>query len=254
MFGHDDHKDDEDVTTIEPATNDTDATTTDTSTVADDAAVTSDVTTSDTVSTEAPTSDYSIDATADSSLSDDSAATTTAEPAETVTETEVDSVSDTTPAEDGTPEVTTTDTEETTVTDTVPSIDTPSVGDGSTSTDSDISVPEVDDTPVVSEVEEETITSTQPLTPSFGGGSHDDLLDLKKDALEELAPLVDKLDQSPEEKFRTTMMMIQASDASDLVKSAYEAAQKITDEKVRAQALLDIVNEINYFTQKDTTN
>ncbi len=48
------------------------------------------------------------------------------------------------------------------------------------------------------------------------------------------------------------MMMIQATDASDLVKSAHDAAQQITDEKVRAQALLDIVNEINYFTQKDT--
>jgi hypothetical protein len=45
------------------------------------------------------------------------------------------------------------------------------------------------------------------------------------------------------------MMMIQAADDESLVKSAYEAAQKITDEKVRAQALLDIVNEINYFTQ-----
>jgi len=43
-------------------------------------------------------------------------------------------------------------------------------------------------------------------------------------------------------------MMIQASDNHELVATAYEAAQQITDEKVRAQALLDIVNEINYFT------
>lgn len=76
-----------------------------------------------------------------------------------------------------------------------------------------------------------------------------DLLSIKQQALQDLSPLVSHLEQSPEEKFRTTMMLIQASDNSDLIKEAYEAAQQIPDEKVRAQALLDIVNEINYFTQ-----
>lgn len=78
----------------------------------------------------------------------------------------------------------------------------------------------------------------------------DDLLDIKQEALQELTPLVGHLEQSPEEKFRTTMMMIQASDDHSLVKIAYGAAKEITDEKARAQALLDIVNEINYFTQQ----
>lgn len=87
-------------------------------------------------------------------------------------------------------------------------------------------------------------------TPSFGGGgSGEDLLDLKQKALQHLSPLVSQLDQTPEEKFRTTMMMIQASDDKTLVKTAFEAAQAITDDKTRAQALLDIINEINYFTQ-----
>lgn len=76
-----------------------------------------------------------------------------------------------------------------------------------------------------------------------------DLLDIKQQALNQLSPLVDHLEQSPEEKFRTTMMMIQATDNQDLVKDAYAAAQAIPDEKAKAQALLDIVNEINYFTQ-----
>lgn len=79
--------------------------------------------------------------------------------------------------------------------------------------------------------------------------SADELIDIKRKALTELTPLVDHLDQTPEDKFRTTMMMIQASDNQSLIKQAYEAADKITDEKIRAQALLDIVNEINYFTQ-----
>jgi hypothetical protein len=80
-------------------------------------------------------------------------------------------------------------------------------------------------------------------------GSSDDLLALKQQALGELTPLVDHLDQSPEEKFRTTMMMIQSTDNQALLKEAYAAAQTITDDKIRAQALLDIINEINYFTQ-----
>jgi hypothetical protein len=82
----------------------------------------------------------------------------------------------------------------------------------------------------------------------------DDLLNLKQQALQQLGPLVDHLDQSPEEKFRTTMMMIQSSDNQALIKTAYAAAQAIPDSKARAQALLDIVNEINYFTQQAQNN
>lgn len=78
--------------------------------------------------------------------------------------------------------------------------------------------------------------------------SADNLLDIKQQALQQLSPLVGQLNQDPEEKFRTTMMMIQAADNSALIKDAYETALQIGDEKVRAQALLDIVNEINYFT------
>ncbi len=94
----------------------------------------------------------------------------------------------------------------------------------------------------------------QPVaTPSssFGGGtaSSVDLAALKQQALQQLSPLVGQLDQTPEEKFRTMMMMIQATDNKDLLSEAYSAAGMIADEKVKAQALLDVVNEINYFTQ-----
>ena len=76
-----------------------------------------------------------------------------------------------------------------------------------------------------------------------------DLLDLKQKALHDLSPLVNQLEQTPEEKFRTTMMMIQASDDKTLLPQAYKLAQEIKDEKVKAQSLLDVINEINYFTQ-----
>ncbi len=75
------------------------------------------------------------------------------------------------------------------------------------------------------------------------------LLEIKQSALQELTPLIDHLEQTAEEKFRTMMMMIQASDDQSLLTEAYQAAQNIEDKKARAQALLDVVNEINYFTQ-----
>lgn len=81
-------------------------------------------------------------------------------------------------------------------------------------------------------------------------GANGDLVAIKQQALQHLSPLVSHLDQSAEEKFRTTMMMIQATDDQSLLKTAYEAAQKIEDDKARAQALLDVINEINYFTQQ----
>ena len=114
------------------------------------------------------------------------------------------------------------------------------------------------DTPVESPTSSPTTStpdmpssSTAPVGPPV---ANDELLDLKQQALQSLQPLVGHLEQSPEEKFKTTMMLIQASDNSSLVKQAYEAATQITDEKARAQALLDVVNEINYFThQPDET-
>jgi hypothetical protein len=78
----------------------------------------------------------------------------------------------------------------------------------------------------------------------------EDLIEIKQQALEELFPLIDKLDQAPEERFKTLMMIIQASDNHALIQKAYQIAQTIDVDKERAQALLDIVNEINYFTQQ----
>lgn len=96
--------------------------------------------------------------------------------------------------------------------------------------------------------------SDEPIKPTAASllqdpPPEDELLKLKQQALQSLAPLVDQLDQSAEEKFKTTMMLIQASDNPELVQEAYDAANKIQDEKARAHALLDVVNEINYFTQ-----
>ena len=88
-----------------------------------------------------------------------------------------------------------------------------------------------------------------PANPSAQDDNNHDLIDLKQKALQGLTPLVNHLDQAPEERFRTLMMVIQSNDDQSLLKEAHAEAEKIQDDKVRAQALLDVVNEINYFTQ-----
>ena len=45
------------------------------------------------------------------------------------------------------------------------------------------------------------------------------------------------------------MEILRASDDKSLVQPAFEEAQKIDDEDKKAQALLDVVNEVNYLTQ-----
>lgn len=80
--------------------------------------------------------------------------------------------------------------------------------------------------------------------------TNEELIEVKQKALDQLFPLIDKLDQTPEEHFKTLMMIIQASDNQTLIEKAYQIAQTIDNEKSRAQALLDIINEINYFTQQ----
>ena len=96
------------------------------------------------------------------------------------------------------------------------------------------------------------VTPTMPVIIPAGGSAGDsELLEVKQQALTQLTPLVDKLDLPADEKFDTYMMIIRASDDTKLIKPAFEAAQAIADDDKKAQALLDVVNEINYLTQPD---
>ncbi|QQG50837.1 MAG: hypothetical protein HZB75_04940 [Candidatus Saccharibacteria bacterium] len=83
-----------------------------------------------------------------------------------------------------------------------------------------------------------------PTMPAMSG----DLESIKKDALSELRPLVDKLNVAPEEKFDTYLLLLRSTDDQALIGPAHEAARNITDEARRAQALLDIIKEIDYLS------
>jgi len=95
---------------------------------------------------------------------------------------------------------------------------------------------------------EETVVT--PAFPSIDEGS--DLDSVKQEALQELRPLVDKLNVSPEEKFDTYLLLLRSTDDKALIEPAHEAAKGIVDEARRAQALLDIIKEIDFLTQNKT--
>ena len=83
-------------------------------------------------------------------------------------------------------------------------------------------------------------------TTTFSGDTS--LESIKQQALGELRPLVDKLDASPEEKFDTYLLLIRSTDDKELIAPAHEAARSIADEARRAQALLDIIKEIDFLS------
>jgi hypothetical protein len=86
-----------------------------------------------------------------------------------------------------------------------------------------------------------------PVAPVVAAPAND-LDTIKQDALSELRPLVDKLDVSPEEKFDTYLLLLRSTDDQSLIGPAFAAARIITDEARRAQALLDIIKEIDYLS------
>lgn len=114
--------------------------------------------------------------------------------------------------------------------------------------------PVVDEQPVVTAVAAPVEAVAPPVesTPAqqpIAAADQQHLAGLKQQALDHLENLTDHIDGTPEETFKTTMMMIQANDNHKLLEKALEAAKLIEDDKTRAQAMLDIINEINYFAQ-----
>ncbi len=95
---------------------------------------------------------------------------------------------------------------------------------------------------------EEPIMPIQPAVPAPAPATPTGLDAIKHDALNELRPLVDKLNLSAEEKFDTYLLIIRSTDDSTLVAPAFEAARAIADEAGKAQALFEIVKEIDYLS------
>lgn len=77
------------------------------------------------------------------------------------------------------------------------------------------------------------------------GGGNADLDAIKMNALSDLKPILDKVSLPPEEGFKLRMTMLKNNFDASLVAPTYEAAKQITDDTARAQALLDVIKEID---------
>lgn len=126
-----------------------------------------------------------------------------------------------------------------------------------TTTDADTAATTTDDAAEVTLPEPPAVPPVpdpiQPMTlPTVAPVASTELDAIKQDALTELRPLVDKLDVSPEEKFDTYLLLLRSTDDQTLISPAFAAARTITDEARRAQALLDIIKEIDYLSGATT--
>lgn len=104
----------------------------------------------------------------------------------------------------------------------------------------EVTIPELPELPNLS-----NDSSTSNDDSSTGDNSLDPI---KNQALEELRPLVDKLNIPAEEKFETYLLLIRSSDDKSLIAPAHQTALLIEDETKRAEALLDIIKEIEYLS------
>lgn len=107
------------------------------------------------------------------------------------------------------------------------------------------SIPELNITPYTQATEESPVISEMTMPE---GVSDAELEEIKKQALLELRPLVEKLNLSPEEKFDIYLLLLRSTDDRELIEPAHEAARNIIDETRRAQALLDTIKEIDYLS------
>jgi hypothetical protein len=108
--------------------------------------------------------------------------------------------------------------------------------------------PQYEEAPVVPN--ETPVVPFQDTQPSFAAPSSD-LEGVKNSAIQELRPLIDHIDLPPEEKFDTYLLLIRSTDDASLIAPAHTAAVSISDEKRKAEALLDIIKEIDYLSKKD---
>ena len=121
-------------------------------------------------------------------------------------------------------------------------------GASATSTQPAAQLPPLPDWPP--EPEPEPVAQLKPAkTPATVTPVADNDLDnVKNEAIKELRPLVDKLNISAEEKFDTYLLLIRSTDDKTLIAPAHEAAKNIADESRRAQALLDVIKEIDFLS------
>lgn len=95
-----------------------------------------------------------------------------------------------------------------------------------------------------------TATAMEASANIMNESNSNSLDDLRQKALRDLRPIVDKVELNDEESFDVLLLLIRETDDESLLPRAYEAARQIQDEARRAQALLDVIKETDYFKHK----
>jgi hypothetical protein len=79
---------------------------------------------------------------------------------------------------------------------------------------------------------------------------NDQLEDVKKRAMHALTPLIaDIKDMDPERKFDICLSAMRYTDNKELANVALNAALEISEDGTKAEALVELINEINYLQQ-----
>jgi 3-methyladenine DNA glycosylase/8-oxoguanine DNA glycosylase len=79
---------------------------------------------------------------------------------------------------------------------------------------------------------------------------NDHLEDVKRQAMHALTPLLaDIKEMDPERKFDICMSAMRYTDNKELANAALEAALDINENGTKAEALVELINEINYLQQ-----
>ena len=104
--------------------------------------------------------------------------------------------------------------------------------------------------PSMPEVTPEAVTTKETVTPGLNNnetagneGVNMQFEEVKKQMLQDLYPLMDKIKMQPEQKFKVYKQMIESTGSKDMITSAYEAVKGIGDEAERAEALLFLVEK-----------
>lgn len=86
-------------------------------------------------------------------------------------------------------------------------------------------------------------TAMESVVVAGENGSNSQFEEVKKQMLQDLYPLMDKIKMQPEQKFKVYKQMIETTGSKEMITSAYEAVKEIDSEEVRAEALLFLVEK-----------
>ena len=98
----------------------------------------------------------------------------------------------------------------------------------------------IEATAAVTPVETAPIETGSSVTEEMNA---DQFENVKKQMLQDLYPLMDKIKMQPEQKFKVFKQMIESTGSKEMIASAYEAVKGIGNEEVRAEALLFLVEK-----------